>query len=160
ATAFAMAVDAHVSTFLEALGHDGGYIVNPLLPEPLGRRGHHVQECALAAMALGHSATPFELFPQSVALGGAARVVCYGNKDADHNWAIFANLVANSRGVITGEGHHSHHAVAYDHGRIYDPDGREYDYSRKACEVRGFYTQTLWRVARYLTKDITEGAIL
>jgi hypothetical protein len=38
------------------------------------------------------------------------------------------------------------HAVAFDHGRIFDPDGREYDYSRQACEARHFYGHKLWLI--------------
>ena len=51
-----------------------------------------------------------------------------------------------SRGVIDGTGARLGHTVAYDHGRIYDPRGPVYDYSRLACEAHQFYTRCAWRI--------------
>lgn len=149
-----MAVGVDVRNFIYVLGHDGSEKINQL-PDPLCRRGHHVQECVLAAMALGYSATPFELFPQAASPvpGNPPRVVHYHGLDEQHNWTIFANIVRNSRGVLCGVGRGSHHAVAFDHGQILDPDGRTYPYSRAACEHRFFYTQVAWRVAALREED-------
>ena len=48
--------------------------------------------------------------------------------------------------VIDGTGLRFGHMVAYDHGRIYDPKGHVYDYSRIACEAHQFYTRCAWRI--------------
>ena len=50
----------------------------------------------------------------------------------DDNWARFTRVIQHSRGVIEGVGRHCGHAVAYEHGRIFDPDGHEYDYSPRS----------------------------
>ena len=38
------------------------------------------------------------------------------------------------------------HMVAYDHGRIFDPRGHVYDYTRTTCEAHHFYTRCAWRI--------------
>ena len=75
---------------------------------------------------------------------GAEHVVAY----PDDNWVRFTRVIEHSRGVIEGVGRRCGHAVAYEHGHIFDPDGYEYDYSREACQQRGFLTQHLWRIDR------------
>jgi hypothetical protein len=45
-----------------------------------------------------------------------------------------------------GTGARHGHTVAYDHGRIFDPKGSVYDYSRLACEAHQFYTRCAWRI--------------
>ena len=75
---------------------------------------------------------------------GGPDTVAYPDRCA---WGRFTRAIENSHGVIEGVGRQLQgHAVAYDHGHIFDPDGREYPYSRAACESRGFFTQHLWRV--------------
>jgi hypothetical protein len=145
-----MATGTPVDTFIKMTGHDGSEQINQL-PDPLCRRGHHVQECVFAAMVLGYSATPFELLPRaaSVVPGQPPRIVHYRGHDERFNWAIFTSIVRNCHGVVTGVGRNCHHAVAFDRGRILDPDGRSYSYSRDACEDRGFYTQAAWIVAPF-----------
>ena len=48
--------------------------------------------------------------------------------------------------MIDGTGARLGHTVAYDHGRIFDPKGSVYDYSRLACEAHQFYTRCAWRI--------------
>jgi hypothetical protein len=108
----------------------------------------------MVALMLGYSATPVELFPQIAATrrsGGEAHVPVYYGRLASpvHNWFLFTSLIHSTTGVIEAQTISRRcHAVAYQNGRIYDPDGREFDYSREACEARGLYTQRLWRIEK------------
>ena len=142
--AFAMALDMPVADLLAAIGHDGSEIVFPALPEPLCRRCFHVQELIQVALARGLAVTPVELFPvlQATEVGPHRTTVLY----PDNNWRRFGDTIQTSRGVIDGTGARYRHAVAYDHGRIFDPKGSVYDYSRLACEAHQFYTRCAWRI--------------
>ena len=72
-------------------------------------------------------------------------VVLFGD-DESANWLRFENTIQNSTGVLEGTGRRCHHAVAYNHGTIFDPDGDQYPYSRTACESRGFVARCAWRI--------------
>jgi len=142
--AFAMALDMSVADLLAAIGHDGSEIVFPKLAEPLCRRGFHIQELIHLAISRGFALTPIELFPvlQPTEAGPFRKTVLY----PDNNWRRFEQTVRTSRGVIDGAGVRCGHMVAYDHGRIFDPKGPVYDYSRLACEAHQFYTRCAWRI--------------
>ena len=141
--AFAMALDMPVADLLAAIGHDGSEIVFPNLSEPLRRRCFHIQEPIQVALARGFAVTPVELFPVlQPTEGGPHKTVLY----ADNNWRRFEETIRASRGVIDGRGARFGHVVAYDHGRICDPKGSVYDYSRLACEAHQFYTRCAWRI--------------
>jgi hypothetical protein len=142
-TSFAIALDMPVATVLAEIGHDGGKLANPLLPEPLCRAGFHIQELIDVCLRHGLAVTPIELCP----------VLSPGPKYEPHEvftdeagWQRFARAISTSRGVIEGIGRRSFHAVAYDHGRIYDPDAGEYDYSPPNCEARSFIPFCAWRI--------------
>ena len=141
--AFAMALDIPIADLLAAIGHDGSEIVFPNLSEPLRRRCFHIQEPIQVALARGFAVTPVELFPVlQPTEGGPHKTVLY----ADNNWRRFEETIRASRGVIDGRGARFGHVVAYDHGRICDPKGSVYDYSRLACEAHQFYTRCAWRI--------------
>ena len=142
--AFAMALGLPVAELLEAIGHDGSEIVFPSLPEPLCRRCFHIQELIQVALSRGLAVTPVELFPvlQPTEIGPFHKTVLY----TDNNWRRFEAAIQTSRGVVDGTGARLGHTVAYDHGRIYDPRGPIYDYSRLACEAHQFYTRCAWRI--------------
>jgi len=142
--AFAMALDMPVADLLAAIGHDGSEIVFPSLAEPLCRRGFHIQELIHPALSRGFALTPVELFPvlQPTEAGPFHKTVLY----PDSNWRRFEKTIRASRGVIDGAGARCGHMVAYDHGRIFDPKGPVYDYSRLACEAHQFYTRCAWRI--------------
>ncbi|REJ65604.1 MAG: hypothetical protein DWQ31_16830 [Planctomycetota bacterium] len=158
ATAFAMALDIPVAEFFDLVGHDGIEKCFPALAEPMCRRGLHVQECIAVCLGLGYAVTPVELFPviqatpnqNQTSHHGRTVVVTFGKSETD-NWQRFTSLIRSSVGVIQGAGRRCQHAVAYDHGTIFDPDGQQYLYSREACEARSFFTRTAWRV------DLIEG---
>jgi len=141
--AFAMAMGVSVDELLEAVGHDGSKIIFPTLPEPACRQGFHVQEFIVVALQRGLAVTPVELFP---VLASSDERQTHTILYPDNNWKRFADTLATSRGVIDGTGFRFGHMVAYDHGRIYDPKGSVYGYSRLACEGHGFYTRCAWRI--------------
>jgi hypothetical protein len=141
---FAMALDMPVADLLAAIGHDGSEIVFPSLPEPLCRRCFHIQEPIQVALSRRLAVTPVELFPvlQPTEVGPFHKAVLY----TDGNWRRFEAVIQASRGVIDGTGARFGHTVAYDHGRIYDPRGPVYDFSRLACEAHHFYARCAWRI--------------
>jgi hypothetical protein len=151
ATSFAMALGITTQEFEARAGHDGGQIVFPGQPEPRCRRGFHISEACLVSLKLGCTATPFEVMPQIAESGTNPAVhgglnVYYGKLPAT-NWVYFWAFIQEECGVIecrTLRG--NYHAVAFEKNRIFDPDGREFDYSRDACEARGLFTQRLWIV--------------
>ncbi len=145
-TAFAMAIDCPAAKLMLVLGHDGGETIFPDLPEPANRRSHNIYEMIPVALDMGFSVTPIPLRPAIMPAGAPMMQVAIGS-DED-NWKRFTGQLRNSRGVIECHGPRCHHMLAYDKGRIYDPDGREFSYSREACEERGLYTYCLWRVDR------------
>jgi hypothetical protein len=140
--AFAMALELPVGELLEELGHDGSELAFPNLPEPACRRGFHIQELVHVALSRGFALTPVELFPVlESADGKQTQTILY----RDNNWKRFADILAASRGVIDGAGFRFRHMVAYDQGRIFDPKGHIYDYTRIACEAHQFHTRCAWR---------------
>ena len=152
-TAFAMALGVPVARLLEWTGHNGAEVLFPKLPPPACYRGHHIQELIEVCLRLGYGATPIELFPQIAPTEGSifpdhlAEAVFFQNS-AEGNWRRFESAIATGKGVITGMGRNCAHAVAYDFDTISDPDGREYAFSREACECRGFYVQCAWQLNR------------
>jgi hypothetical protein len=150
-TAFAMAIDLPVNQFVDEIGHDGSEVICPSLPEPSGRRGFHEQECITVALNHGFACTLIEALPASLFANGHKQVVLFphdaatlgGNRDR------FTRYIRNSRGVLTGKTRQARHAVAFDHGLVIDPDnGSTFPFSFEACESRGFFPSTLWRVDR------------
>lgn len=141
--AFAMALDIPVGDLLEELGHDGSELAFPNLPEPACRRGFHIQELVHVALLRGFAMSPVELFPVLASADGKqTQTILY----RDNNWKRFAAILAASCGVIDGAGFRFRHMVAYDQGRIFDPKGHVYDYTRIACEAHHFHTRCAWRL--------------
>lgn len=150
-SAFAMVLDISTADLFGLVGHDGSEIAFPMLPDPMARRGLHVQECIGVCLKLGYAVTPVELFPviRPTSPNGHEPyqnlVVLLGD-DESANWQHFNNTIHTSTGVLEGVGRRCLHAVAYDHGTIFDPDGDQYVYSHPACESRGFHPRRAWRV--------------
>ena len=142
-----MVLDISVAEFFGHVGHDGSEIAFPMLPDPMARRGLHIQECIAACMKLGYAVTPIELFPviQSTPPGENNIIVLFGD-DKSANWRCFEHTIQTTTGVLEGVGRRCLHAVAYHHGVIFDPDGDEYPYSHPACDARGFHPRRAWRV--------------
>lgn len=139
-TAWAMAMDMDVQDLIEIIGHDGSEKHGDY-PDPSGRVGFHFSELTLAALKLGYSFTPVQLFPVSLIESTPVQIKYQmGSWD---NWDVFRTLIQTERGVIDGIVRHNH-SVAFDRGHIYDPSGMQFPYSRDACELRGFVTRQLW----------------
>ena len=145
-TAFAMALDVPVTDLIRDVGHDGGSIIFPDLPEPGNRHGHSIYELIWAAVNLGYAVTPIPLHPGIKPASDPTREFSIGTDTG--NWRRFQNHIHGSVGVIECYGPKGHHVVAYDHGRIFDPRGYEFPYLREACEEKNLYTYCLWRVDR------------
>ena len=145
--AFAMAMDVSVEELVSVIEHDGSEIVFPGLSEPMCRRGFHVQELIHAALWYDLSVTPYELVPaiQSTPLPDIRTPNWFAINDPRRK-RNFEIIVERHQGVITGRGFRCNHAVAFEKGQIFDPDGRTYPFSFQQCESLGFYAQCVWLV--------------
>lgn len=128
-----MCLDLTVEEMVKEIGHDGSEKVFNL-PEPMCRRGHHIQECISVARRMWFSVTPVEFVPCSQS--GSERFVLPVNPDFE--------LAINGRGVLTGRTLTCGHAVAFEHGIIFDPDGYRYKYEGEIHAKYGFYPQCAW----------------
>lgn len=164
ATSMAMALEITTPEFYEWAHHDGGEVVFPWMLDPQCRKGFHIQEAIHVARQLGFACTPFELFPQTRAAecpnpmlydkyqsqaGEVIQIRYENHAHLHHNWDLFTYLITHGRGVIECQTRKGNwHAVAYDQGHIFNPDGEAYPYSRENCEVRGLHTRCLWQVTK------------
>jgi hypothetical protein len=147
ATSFAMALGVPLSKLLALIGHDGSQIVFPDLPEPACRAGHHVQELVHAALNHGWACTPIEFNPITRTFGN---LPAYHSilPDEQSRWLRFERLIAKHDGVLEGWVTNWGHAMAFEHGVIYDPDrGQTFQFSRENCFARNFTPRCLWLVS-------------
>lgn len=117
-TSFAMVLGVSVADLVTEVGHNGGEQL------PGGRRGHHIQEMIDICLRRGYAVTPIEACPVSQTLSGNT----YHILSIEQCQARLLDAIYSSRGVIEGMGTCCGHMVAYDHGRIYDPDNGECNY--------------------------------
>ena len=96
---FAMALDLPLDDVILELGHDGGEVLYPALPEPLCRRGVHPQELIDVCRAHGCTVTYLELFPCLKSKPDQAGVLAFTTKQA---WLRFTEAIKTTRGVIGG----------------------------------------------------------
>ncbi len=125
------------------IGHDGSEVLNPYMPEPQGRRGFHTQELVELVLKYGDCPVLWELFP-SIESGNQIKVLYGSSIEMDGRWKAFQHLISTTHGVIEGHTGVCQHAVAYNFGTIYDPNGVVYEYSRKMSESHTFYGKQLW----------------
>jgi hypothetical protein len=148
-----MAVGEEVSEFLTICGHDGSEIIWPELPDPECRRAHHIQECIVAARVLGKTCTPVEIIP--ILANPKSNKLFEVRYEGDHfdpiyghfqeNWRRFNILVARHTGVLEGvTPSRKGHAVAFEDGVIYDPDGKEYERNAENFANNGFFPKCVW----------------
>lgn len=105
--AFAEALDITPEVLIQGLGHDGQEIVWPELPEPLCRRGFHVQEFILWALNEGVHITTIEATIRQAPTTKAHPYVQDNQPEINGARKVF-------RGVLTGllvNG--SRHAIAW-----------------------------------------------
>ena len=142
-TSFAIVLDIPVSEMIERIGHDGSQLAFPTLREPECRRGFHIQECIDVALSLGVSVTPIEAFPRHAPAVDVNPILIDfpgGNEDR------FRRTIGTSKGVLTGRGLHTQHAVAYDHNLIFDPNWRPYLLGTED-DPGSFSAYCAWRLA-------------
>lgn len=131
-----MATGFSVDRYIKMIGHFGSRVIDPNAPEPANRIGHHVQECLKVAHVLGRYFTPFDFLP-------TLRFPC-GDISPDSGSVEDVLYLLNKRsGVITGMGLRCGHAVAFERGIIFDPDGLILPFDDH-LEATGFSPQTLW----------------
>jgi hypothetical protein len=139
---FAMALDVDQASLVDEIGHDGSEIVFDWLDEPMCRRGFHLQELIDVAWRRGYATTQVELLPAVAPTrqraGGSKFVIV---RYDEGNFDRFDRLVRTNRGVLSGEGRRCLHAVAFDHGTVFDPDPGSvpYSYSLGVCEEHRFF---------------------
>src|SRR5258707_2441679 len=140
ATAFAMVLDISVQELIEHVGHDGSEVICPIENDRALMRGFSAQECISAALTKGFACTQIELFPALIYPNGHKKVVTFPPNASSFsgNWARFSGHISASRGVIAGNGKEHGHAVAYEFGSVYDPNGTPYFFTQGACETRHF----------------------
>lgn len=123
-----MAVRVQVADMLDMIGHDGSEVVWPDLSDPHCRRGHHTQECLAASLMFGYAFTP--MLPTLVS-APSLHVEPYFTETilGVPTNERFDATVNHFTGVLCGQTNSgAGHAVAFDAGRIYDPDGFIYPY--------------------------------
>jgi len=133
-TSFAMVLGIPVAQVIAEIGHDGGELL------PGGRRGHHVQEMIDLCLRHGFAVTPIEACPVSQTMTGQTYAILAPARGEDR----FLTALATTQGVIEGVGSYCGHMVAYDHGRIFDPDNGEYSYLD--LDRHSFHPFCAWRI--------------
>jgi len=171
---FAMALDVPAETLLQEIGDQWKLHAFSDLPVPYCWRGVHIQELIARAVARGIAVTPIQLAPfvdpPAVRHPHTGRPyspvpVFYGGSSEETNWGLLKQTIVSCRGVLTGTlARHSPiirgHAVAFDHGVIYDPDGDAYLYSVQQCETHNFYANCAWRFDRMEVSHGTKNEVV
>ncbi len=145
-TACATVLDIPVGDFIRHIGHAGSEIVWPGLKEPSRRRGFHIQECIEVLLRAGIAVTPIEVLPRlAPAFTVPALVILYQGSESAA-FKHFRDVIRRGVGVITGHTNTIGHAVAYDHGTIFDCQrATAYPYHHKTCEENGFVGYCAWQ---------------
>lgn len=98
-TSAAMVMDEPVQDLIARIGHDGGEIVFPNLPEPMCRAGFASQEIIDASLRAGWSMTPIEARPQCTPNGPDVRDVFSEDKIKERMDGYFTKY----SGLVEGE---------------------------------------------------------
>lgn len=131
----AMVLDEPEENLFSEIGHNGSKILDPLMVEPLGREGFHIQELIDYCLVSGFSATSYQVVPCSQI--GEVEHPIHSNKRTDR----FIEFVQNAEGIIqcmTTSG--KFHAVAFSEGTIVDPDSADTFDVNTACDATSFFT--------------------
>ena len=134
---FAMALGCSQEEIYKAVGHDGGEILWDDLAEPECRRSFHIQEMIRVACARGKAVTPIEVWPILASRDGRRVPIVFGDSEKPSNIDMIIEVIEGNTGVLevlTKSGRR--HAVAFEDGRIYDPDGGD-DYKATEQTLHG-----------------------
>jgi hypothetical protein len=135
-TAFAMVLRLPVAKVIAGLTHDGSEVAWPQLPEPLCRRGFHIQELIFLAWEYKKFVTPFEAIPLLTSQGQPPIDVPFTEPPQKR----LAWIMAAHEGVITGLAPSGMpHACSWDRSLCLDPNGTRYP-------VEKFTLETFWLV--------------
>lgn len=141
---YAMATGLNAQSLIELIGHDGGEIVFPHLPEPACRRGHSIFELIDAGIACGFATTWVPFDPHIEASDSSQVIPVY---PPERNWQRVEDAIQTSIGIIDLQLTRWAHTVCFAHGDIFDPDGKVYNYDRNLFIGHRTIYQ-LWRVDR------------
>lgn len=151
-TAFAMLTPLTPSDVMARIGHDGSEITHAGLPEPLKRRGFHIQEIIDVAFYYGYAMTEIQYGPTITpyvsggpTAGSATRVI--GDDDARIRFELH---IKTSRGLLATHSQVQGHVWAYEDGIVYDPDGihEPFSYSVDVLNQLKVVPVALWRLDR------------
>lgn len=146
ATAFAMVLEVPVAHVFDYVGHDGGDVVWPDLPEPYKRRSFHIQELVRVAHLLGYSCTPFEPSPM-LASGLALDREPF---PVPGHEAVMREAMDGAAGVLVGQMESGiGHAMAWDGQAAINPSDRLRGPVRDVFSVGCF-----WRVIKSPPREI------
>lgn len=143
-TAWAMAIGIPVDELIKEIGHDGGEIIWPEYCPPANRRGFHSQEMIRVALRHRYAPVPIELYPVLSPNKSASEYIPVEMKQFTSQ-EYFNGIVNSNTGVIeclTDKGHN--HAVAFENGMIFDPEGELYLY--KLLKNHGLHPLRLWEL--------------
>ena len=113
----AMILEEPEENIFDEIGHDGSRMIDPQMPEPLGRVGFHPQEIIDYCLAAGYSATPYQVLPCSLVAGIEVPIENEYRIDRFVRHLQFAEGVVFCRTV-----NDRHHAMAFSKGEVVDPD--------------------------------------
>lgn len=131
AAAFAMVLNMPFTAITSLVGHDGSEVLYPELPEPLCRRGFHIQELTRICFQNGFAVIPIQKEPAGSPDGQRIHKI--------ENLEFFNKCLRHYTGVMIGQGRQHQHAVAYSEGLIFDPSYKITPYPSPVFEPHTFY---------------------
>jgi hypothetical protein len=114
---FAWVSGIDFNQIIEEVGHDGSEIIWPHLPEPLCRRGFHIQEMIVVMLRHGFAVIPIEAYPTSKPTEIATIFKI--------PFPQFADIFTQNEGVLVGLNVKGNgHALGWKCNQLYDPAGK------------------------------------
>lgn len=114
-----------IDELYKLVGHDGSEILTADLPEPLNRRGFHIQEMTDLAWHFGVKIVTIERQPVSSRLSPHGQIFDFPIMQGDTR---FQQYTMHCDGVMAGIGRSGiPHACAWFRRKLYDPNGLVYD---------------------------------
>lgn len=136
----AMVLDVHYRELIEEIGHDGSEILYPDLPEPLCRRGFHMQELIDCAVTRFFTCSEIQIRPVGTPDGLAGHEHEIDFK-ISHEERFKKYLDLGYNALLYGMTRKCYHCVAWewDTKLIHDPNGRVYGLNDCKIKLAGLY---------------------
>lgn len=135
-TSFAMVLNQPVEQLIEQLGHDGSSICWPNQPEPLCRRGFHIQELTDYMFKQGMYVIPFQACPTYRPVDSESIVEAQTKLTPTQRMAMAMAYEA----VIIGQTNTgASHAIAWNGKKVFDP-------GEMVIDIKEFYIDTVYSV--------------